>query len=68
MNDLFGGRARNRRACKADPAMAGGKIENRYVSASTALTANRARFAALDAVIDSIVWQLVGLAPDGSLP
>jgi len=61
-------RALSRRSSKVDPATIPGRVEKRYTAASTAVTANRERFPALDAAIDRIVWQLVGLAPDGSLP
>lgn len=59
---------RNRRACKADLAAVANKLEKRYTAVSTALSANRERFSALDAAIDRIVWQLVGLNADGTLP
>ncbi len=43
-------------------------IANRHAAASSHVTANRERLAALDAPIGRIAWQLVGLAADGSLP
>jgi hypothetical protein len=59
---------RNRRAGGLDPSRHGPVLQRRYEATSVALRANRSRFAALDAAIDRIVWQLVGLSPDGSLP
>ncbi len=63
--DLLG---RNRRACRTDPETAHAKIEKRYATVAAWVSENREKFAALDAAIDRIVWQLVGLSPDGSLP
>jgi hypothetical protein len=40
----------------------------RYKEVSSKLGVNRSRFAALDAAMDRIVWQLAGLEADGSLP
>jgi hypothetical protein len=59
---------RNRRACgkAADAIMP--EIEQRYGQLSERMKENRSRFSALDAAIDRIVWQLVGLNPDGSIP
>ncbi|MBE3037346.1 MAG: N-6 DNA methylase, partial [Chloroflexi bacterium] len=59
---------RNRRACRADPETAHAKIEKQYATVAARVLENREKFAALDAAIDRIVWQLVGLNPDGSLP
>jgi len=59
---------RNRRACTVDVMHAGGAIESRYDEASKSLKQNREKFSALDAAINRIVWQLVGLNADGSLP
>jgi hypothetical protein len=59
---------RNRRACGVDPSHNDVKLQKRYEEVAATLTVNRTRFAALDAAIDRIVWQLVGLTPDGSLP
>lgn len=63
--DLLG---RNRRACAIDRTQKEPALRKCYEDASAKLTANRSRFGALDAAIDRIVWQLVGLAPDGSIP
>ena len=59
---------RNRGACRADPDRLVDRVRDKYAGYADGLTANRSRFAALDAAIDRIVWQLVGLNPDGSLP
>jgi type I restriction-modification system DNA methylase subunit len=59
---------RNRRACGVDPSPKEPALQKRYDDVSAKLTANRSRFTALDAAIDRVVWQLVGLAPDGNLP
>jgi hypothetical protein len=59
---------RNRSACGVDPAQEDPVLQKRYDDASGQVTANRARFAALDSAIDRIMWQLVGLQPDGTLP
>jgi hypothetical protein len=59
---------RNRRACGVDPSPKEPALQKRYDDVSARLIANRSRFAALDAAIDRVVWQLVGLAPDGSIP
>jgi type I restriction-modification system DNA methylase subunit len=59
---------RNRRACGTDPERAQAAIHKRYEAVVPKLTKMRERFRDLDAAIDRIVWQLVGLAPDGSLP
>jgi hypothetical protein len=64
-SDLLG---RNRRACRTDPESAHAKIEKRYATVAACVSENREKFAALDAAIDRVVWQLVGLNPDGSLP
>ena len=58
---------RNRRACGTDPDQVAGRLEKQYAKVSATVAVNRARFASLDAAIDRIVWQLVGLNPDGSL-
>ncbi len=58
---------RNRRACAVDLTHASDAIEARYHEASAALKLNREKFTALDAAINRVVWQLVGLAPDGSV-
>ncbi len=60
--------ARNRRACGVDLSRIADRVKKEYSTTSAALTANRDRFSALDAAINRIIWQLVGLAPDGSLP
>ncbi len=59
---------RNRRACRVDPGGHFSELQKRYLRDADTLTRNRTRFAALDAAIDRVVWQLVGLAPDGSIP
>ena len=59
---------RNRRACHTDPTANETTLKKRYDEVSASMGHNRRRFAALDAAIDRIVWQLVGLAPDGSIP
>ena len=59
---------RNRGAYGADINKALTKVERQYEKVSGQLRANRTRFAALDAAIDRVVWQLVGLNSDGSLP
>ncbi len=59
---------RNRRACGVDPSQNGPTLQKRYEDASSKLKANRTRFDSLDAAIDRIMWQLLGLEPDGSLP
>ena len=64
-SDLLG---RNRRACRTDPETAHAKIEKRYATVAARVSENREKFAALHAAIDRVVWQLVGLNPDGSLP
>jgi hypothetical protein len=56
------------RSCKVDPVTLASRIEKGYTAASASLTANPSRIAALDAAIDRIVWQVVGLGPDGILP
>ncbi len=59
---------RNRRACGSDPARALDSIRKRYDVVIPALTEMRERFRHLDAAIDRIVWQLLGLTADGSVP
>jgi hypothetical protein len=58
---------RNRRACAVDPERENAAIRKRHSDVVAELTRMRERFRALDAAIDRVVWQLVGLAPDGSL-
>ena len=59
---------RNRRACSVDPAQCAAVVEPRYNDVTAALRRNREEFSALDSAIDRIVWQLVGVQDDGSLP
>jgi hypothetical protein len=59
---------RNRRSCGIDPTRTGDAVEREYGAVIERLKANRIRFAALAAAIDRVVWQLVGLGPDGNLP
>lgn len=59
---------RNRRACSVDPAQKDASLQKRYEAVSAKLIENRKRYDALDAAIDRIVWQLLGLGPDGNLP
>ena len=59
---------RNRRACRNDVDKLVDHIRRQYDTTAEGLTANRERFSALDAAINRIVWQLVGLASDGGLP
>lgn len=58
---------RNRRACGLDPNRVLDKMHETYIQYVTPLRANRQRFAELDAAIDRVVWQLIGLNTDGSL-
>jgi hypothetical protein len=58
---------RNRRACGVEPTTAANQVQKKYESVAGVLTTNRERFLALDAAIDRIVWQLVGLGSDGDL-
>src|SRR5207249_2700616 len=55
---------RNRRACGVDPTRNDGIVQKRYEDVSSKLTVNRSRFAALEAAIDRIIWQLLGLESD----
>ena len=57
---------RNRRACAVDATHCGFTIEARYTDAAAELKSNREKFGALAAAINRIVWQLVGLARDGT--
>ena len=59
---------RNRRACRVDPGSAAKTIREQFEEVAGKFSENRTRFGALDAAIDRIVWQLVGLNSDGSLP
>ena len=59
---------RNRRACGIDASLNNAVLQKRYDDVSSKLTVNRTCFGALDAAIDRIMWQLVGLQTDGSLP
>ncbi len=58
---------RNRRACGVELTAVTNQVKKKYESAAMALAGNRERFSALDAAINRIVWQLVGLGPDGDL-
>ena len=58
---------RNQRACGASLEKCGNALERRYAEASQSLQRNRRRFAELDAAVDAVMWQLVGLNADGSL-
>ncbi|MBW3539980.1 MAG: N-6 DNA methylase [Planctomycetes bacterium] len=59
---------RNRRACSVDPERLAPTLKQRYEAVSAELQQKHSAFTALDAAIDHVVWQLVGLNPDGSLP
>jgi hypothetical protein len=59
---------RNHRACRLDPSHSGSILQSRYDDVSSKVLVNRTRFVSLDAAIDRIMWQLLGLKPDGSLP
>jgi hypothetical protein len=58
---------RNRRVCGFDATRNEPLLQKRYEEVSAKLVLNRNRFAALDAGIDRIVWQLAGLGPDGCM-
>jgi hypothetical protein len=59
---------RNRRACGVEPDRKLSAIQKRFAEVVADLVAARDRFEALDAAIDRVVWQLLGLNPDGSVP
>lgn len=59
---------RNQRACRAEVKLLLPRIEPRYSETARQLVENRTRFSALGSAIDRVMWQLVGLKPDGSVP
>lgn len=59
---------RNRRACRGDVERQLVAIEKQHGAVAAELNGMRERFRELDAAIDRVVWQLIGLAPDGDLP
>jgi hypothetical protein len=59
---------RNHRVCQVAPDHCAHLVKARFSEVAADLQANRSRFSSLDAAIDRIVWQLVGLNRDGSLP
>ena len=59
---------RNRSACGVDPLSKEGEIQTRYGHFVNQVQECNEKFEALDHATDRVVWQLVGLAPDGSAP
>jgi len=59
---------RNRNACKRDLDQHIGSIKRHYQGAVQQLTEHRRKFELLGAAVDRVVWQLVGMNPDGDLP
>ncbi len=59
---------RNRSACAVDPFSIETQIRERFNDLLTQTRRCNSKFKALDAATDRIIWQLVGLNPDGSVP
>ena len=59
---------RNRRACGVDPLHKNGELLTGYGHYIDEARQSNAKFVALDQATSKIVWQLVGLNPDGSVP
>ena len=60
--------SRNRRACGVDPLSKETELRARYDHFIIQARQCNAEFNALDEATDRVVWQLVGLNPDGSVP
>ena len=60
--------SRNRNACGVDPLSKESEIRIRYDHFVVQVRECNAKFEALDQATDRVVWQLVGLNPDGSVP
>ena len=60
--------SRNRSACGVDPLSKEREIQTRYGHFADQVRDCNARFEALDQATDRVVWQLVGLNSDGSVP
>ena len=58
---------RNRSACGVDPLSKETELRARYDHFIIQVRQCNAKFSALDQATDRIVWQLVGLNPDGSV-
>ena len=59
---------RSRNACGVDPLSKESEIRTRYGHFVDQVRECNAKFEALDQATDRVVWQLVGLNPDGSVP
>ena len=59
---------RNRNACGVDPWSMESEIGTRYHHFCQQAQEGNEKFEALDQATDRVVWQLVGLNPDGSVP
>jgi hypothetical protein len=59
---------RNRRSCSVDPSTNDQRVKREYDQVAVNMAQNRSRFSALDAAIDGVLWRLVGLELDGTLP
>ena len=60
--------SRNRNTCGVDPLSKESEIRIRYDHFVVQVRECNAKFEALDQATDRVVWQLVGLNPDGSVP
>ena len=58
---------RNRSACGVDPLSKETEIRGRYDDFIVQVRRCNAKFRALDQATDRVVWQLVGLNPDGTV-
>ena len=59
---------RNRNACGVDPSSLDSEIRSRYHDLVNQAQESNRKFEALNQAIDRVVWQLVGLNADGSVP
>ena len=60
--------ARNKRACRTDPSQNEPELRRLHEEFTTRARSCNSKFKALDEATDRVVWQLVGLTPDGSVP
>ena len=60
--------AKNTKACGVDPLSKQAELRERFNRLTTQAQKCNAKFDALDRATDRIIWQLVGLNPDGSAP
>ena len=58
----------NSRACGVDPSSKQTELQERFKRLTAQAQKWNAKFEALDKATDRVIWQLVGLNPDGSVP